>query len=105
MDDLTANGPRGEDRYHEAFGDNIVAVIRTQISLTEDQMRRLRAEARRRRVPIAVIVREAVDRAVPVDPGDRRARYDRLLGAAGRFRSGTGDISARHDEIAGEGEW
>lgn len=33
------------------------------------------------------------------------ARSDRLLGAAGRFRSGTGDISARHDDIAGEGEW
>lgn len=80
-------------------------MIRTQISLTEDQMRRLRAEAGRRGVPIASVVREAVDRTVPVDPANRRARFDRLLGAAGRFRSGTGDIAARHDDIAGEGEW
>jgi hypothetical protein len=80
-------------------------MIRTQISLTDDQMRRLRAEARRRGVPIAEVVRDAVDRAVPVDPANRRARFDRLLGAAGRFRSGTGDVSIHHDDIAGEGEW
>jgi hypothetical protein len=80
-------------------------VIRTQISLTEEQMRRLRAEARRRRVPIAEVVREAVDRMVPLDPGDRAARFRRALAAVGRFDSGTGDLSARHDEIAGEGEW
>lgn len=80
-------------------------MIRTQISLTEDQMRRLRLEARRRKVPIAEIVRAAIDRAVPTDPGDRRARLDRLLTAAGRFRSGSGDVASRHDEMAGEGEW
>lgn len=80
-------------------------MFRTQISLTEDQMRRLRAEARRRRVPIAEVVREAVDRAVPRDPGDRVARFERALAAAGRFHSGTGDVSARHDEIAGDSTW
>jgi hypothetical protein len=80
-------------------------MIRTQISLTEDQMRRLRAEARRRGLPIAEVVRDAVDRIVPVDPGDGRARFQRLLAAAGRCHSGSGDVAARHDEIAGEGEW
>jgi hypothetical protein len=78
---------------------------RTQISLTADQMRRLRAEARRRRVPIAAVVRDAVDRVVPLDPGDRRARFERALGAVGRFDSGSGDVSARHDEIAGDTRW
>jgi hypothetical protein len=80
-------------------------VIRTQISLTPEQMRRLRAEARRRGVPIAEVVRDAVDRVVPGDPDGRQARFDRALAAAGTFRSGTGDVSARHDAIAGEGEW
>jgi hypothetical protein len=80
-------------------------VIRTQISLTVDQMRRLRAEARRRRVPMAEVVREAVDRMVPLDPGDRAAKFGRAFAAVGRFDSGTGDLSARHDEIAGEGDW
>jgi hypothetical protein len=80
-------------------------VIRTQISLTEDQMRRLRAEARRRRVPIAAVVREAVERLVPEESDARNARFQRALGAAGRYHSGTGDLSSRHDEIAGEGDW
>ena len=80
-------------------------MVRTQISLTEDQMRRLRAEARRRQMPIAAIVREAVDRAVPVDPGDRLAQFQRALSAVGRFDSGSGDVSARHDEIAGDTRW
>jgi hypothetical protein len=68
-------------------------------------MRRLRAEARRRGVPIAQVVREAVDRAVPVDPGEREARFRRALSIAGRFHSDTGDVAARHDDIAGETDW
>lgn len=80
-------------------------MLRTQISLTEDQMRRLRREAKRRGVPIAEVVRDAVDRVVPPDPGGRQARLERALAAVGRFRSGTGDVAARHDEIAGESRW
>jgi len=68
-------------------------------------MRRLRAEALRRRVPIAAVVRDAVDRAVPADPGDRRAMFQRAISAVGRFDSGSGDVSARHDEIAGDSRW
>ena len=80
-------------------------MIRTQISLTEDQMRRLRAEARRRRVAIAEVVREAVDRAVPHESDDRRLRFKRALNVAGRFHSGSGDLAVKHDEIAGEADW
>jgi hypothetical protein len=49
-------------------------MIRTQISVSEEQMRRLRAEARRRNVAIAEFVRDAIDRSIPADPGERRAR-------------------------------
>lgn len=87
------------------MSDNVSGMVRTQISLTEEQMGRLRAEARRRRVPIAAIVREAVERAVPADPGDRRAGFQQALSAVGRFDSGSGDVSARHDEIAGDAQW
>jgi len=80
-------------------------MVRTQISLTDDQMRRLRSEARRRGVPIAAVVRDAVDRVVPGRPSGRGAAFQRALGAAGRFDSGTGDVAARHDEIAGETDW
>jgi hypothetical protein len=80
-------------------------MIRTQISLTEDQMRRLRSEARRRGVPIAAVVRDALDRVVPGGAKHRDEAFSRALAAAGRFDSGTGDIAARHDEIAGEADW
>lgn len=83
----------------------VAGMIRTQISLTEEQMRRLRAEARRRHVAIAAVVRDAVDRMVPVDPEGRRARWERALQAAGRFDSGTGDVASDHDAIAGETRW
>jgi hypothetical protein len=80
-------------------------VLRTQISLTEDQMRRLRREAKRRGVPIAEVVRDAVDRVVPPDPGNRQAKLERARGPGGRFRSGPGDVAARHDELAGDSRW
>ncbi len=80
-------------------------MVRTQISLTDEQMRRLRIEARRRGVPIAAVVRDAVDRAVPGGPNSRHEAFARALAAAGRFNSGVGDVAARHDEIAGEINW
>lgn len=56
-------------------------------------------------MPIAEVVRDAVDRVVPHDPGSRQAKLERALAALGRFRSGTGDVADRHDEIAGESRW
>jgi hypothetical protein len=80
-------------------------MVRTQISLTDDQMRRLRSEARRRGLPIAAVVREAVDRWVPGGATTHDEAFSRALAAAGRFDSLTGDVAARHDEIAGEADW
>jgi hypothetical protein len=80
-------------------------VIRTQISLTDDQMRRLRQEARRRHVSLATVVRDAVDKAVPDEGAQRRARVDELLAAAGSAASGTGTVARDHDAILGEGRW
>ena len=87
-----------EDCYHRM-------VIRTQISLTEDQMGRLRREARRRHVSLAAVVRDAVDRFVPDEDAERNALIDALLSVAGTASSGTGDVAERHDEILGEGRW
>jgi hypothetical protein len=79
-------------------------VIRTQISLTEDQMVRLRREARRRRVSLAAVVRDAVDQVVPAVEDPRRARLAALLATAGSVASGTGRVALDHDaELGGEG--
>jgi hypothetical protein len=85
----------------QARTDIMSSVIRTQISLTEAQMDRLRREARRRHTSIAAIIRDAVDATVTED-ADRLTRQRRAFGLAGAFSSGRSDTSERHDEILGE---
>lgn len=84
------------DCYH-------AGMIRTQISLTEDQMRRLRREARSRHMSLAAVIRDAVDRVVPDEDARRRDRIETLLTAAGSATSGTGRVARDHDaELAGD---
>ena len=77
-------------------------MIRTQISLTERQARRLRRLAADRSVSMATIIREAIDVYVPDDEAARAARTARVLAAAGRFDSGLVDVSERHDDYLAE---
>jgi hypothetical protein len=70
-------------------------VIRTQISLSRDQMDALRREARRRGISIAALVRAAVDAVLAADEG--RIRAERALEAIGGFHSGRSDIGLEHD--------
>jgi hypothetical protein len=80
-------------------------MIRTQISLTEDQMRRLRREARRRHVSLAAVIRDAVDRVVPDEDARRLDRIEVLLAAAGSAASGTGSVARDHDAELAEDRW
>ena len=76
-------------------------VERTQISLTQEQARRLRGLARKRRTSMAALIRDAVDRAYP--PSDRAdQRWSTALASVGGFRSGVADVSAEHDRELGE---
>ena len=77
-------------------------MIRTQITLTERQARRLRRLAADRGVSMATIVREAIDVYAPDDAAARSARTARVLAAAGRFDSGQVDVSERHDDYLAE---
>jgi hypothetical protein len=75
-------------------------MIRTQISLTEKQMRRLRDAADRRGISMAQVVRDAVEEHLSNDPDDRGRRWDRAIGAAGAHRSDTETgtaVSRDHD--------
>jgi hypothetical protein len=75
------------------------AVIRVQIQFTEPELLALRSEASSRGVSVSAVVREAVDaslarrRRVP----SREELRARAIAACGQFRSGLGDVSARHD--------
>ncbi|HEX9505559.1 MAG TPA: ribbon-helix-helix protein, CopG family [Acidimicrobiia bacterium] len=70
-------------------------MIRTQISLSEEQMERLRRLARHRRTSIAALLREAVDARFSDVPSHERERALRVVGA---FASGAHDTSEHHDE-------
>ena len=75
-------------------------MVRMQIQFTEVEVEALRSEASQRNVSIAAVVREAVDESLLRRPAgvslDERKR--RAKAACGRFRSGLGDVSVRHDE-------
>ena len=75
-------------------------MIRMQIQFTEEEATALRREAVQRHISIAAVVREAVDErlAQPRPEPTLDERKARAKAACGRFRSGLGDVSARHDE-------
>lgn len=83
----------------------MLAMIRTQISLTEDQMRRLRREARRRKVSLASVVREAIDQAVPDEDVERARRIETMLAAAGGAASVSGTVARDHDDVLAGDRW
>ncbi len=80
-------------------------MIRTQVSLTEEQMRRLRREALRRHMSLASIIRDAVDQVVPDEDVQRRERIDALLAVAGSAASGTGSVAREHDDVLAGYRW
>lgn len=54
---------------------------RLQILVDEDRYRRLEERARRRGVPVAVVVREAIDRSLAIDQSRRATAARHILGA------------------------
>jgi hypothetical protein len=78
-------------------------LYRTQIQLTKAQVSALKAEAARRGQSMAAVIRDAVDQlAVQGAASTADRRRARALAAVGRFRSGRGDVSVRHDAYLAE---
>ena len=75
------------------------AMIRTQIQLTDDQMRKLRRVARAQGLSIAEAVRRLIDKGIDEELPDRRALYARALPWVGAFRdhAGESDVAEHHD--------
>lgn len=77
-------------------------MIRTQVSLTPDQMAGLRRLASQRRISLAATLREAVDDAL--ERADRRARRERALRAIATLsHQGPCDLAEAHDRHLDEG--
>ena len=78
-------------------------MVRTQIQLTEEQARRIKAVAARNSVSQAEVIRRLVDRMLPLEEArDSAEMKKRAIAAAGKVRSGTGDLAAKHDEYLAE---
>ena len=78
-------------------------MVRTQIQLTEDQAKKVKKIAAHRGVPMAEVIRDAIDGVIRSEARtvleDRRKR---ALDIVGKFRSGKGDVSKRHDAYLAE---
>jgi hypothetical protein len=70
-------------------------VLRIQSSLTEDQMKRLRAEAKRRGISVAAILCDALEARVRV--GEWETRKRRALEVVGAYRLSHTDVGVNHD--------
>lgn len=76
-------------------------MIRTQIQLTEQQTRGLRALSRREGVSMSALIRRSVDRLLAEQAPERTALYARAATLVGAFPdpSGSTDISSEHDRV------
>jgi len=73
-------------------------MVRTQIQLTEEQMKAIKRIATARHLSVAELIRRAVDLVIKssmtVEPEERQKR---ALEIVGKFRSGRRDTSKKHD--------
>jgi hypothetical protein len=74
---------------------------RLQILIDEEQYRRLEAAAARRKVPIAVVVREALDARLALHPSDRRKAADAVLSASRMKVPDPEELRAELDALRG----
>jgi predicted Ser/Thr protein kinase len=74
---------------------------RTQVSLTDEQIKALRQEAVRRGVSMAEVVRDAIEDHLQHASQGEMIR--RALAVVGRFSSGRSDVALEHDRELEQG--
>ena len=74
-------------------------MVRTQIQLTEEQARRVRAIGREKGVSMAEVIRRFIDRGLGDEPSSRDHLYARAATLVGVFedRDGATDLGEGHD--------
>jgi hypothetical protein len=78
-------------------------VVRTQIQLTERQLRRLKTLARQRGVSVAELIRRAVDQASDTSlVADEEEMRQRALEVIGKYADPAPDVSEQHDRYLAE---
>lgn len=78
-------------------------MVRTQIQMTEEQMKRLKRMASIEHRSMAELIRQAVDIFITSKLGaDIKEKQKRAIAAAGRFHSRLSDVSESHDKYLAE---
>ncbi len=79
-------------------------MVRTQIQLSEEQARRLRAIANREGISLAEVIRRCVDTALAERKPDPAALYARAADLVGRFKDNQSatDLAVEHDQYLDE---
>jgi len=76
-----------------------IAMIRTQIQLTDEQSTTLKRLAAKRHEPVAELIRQGVEILLHSISGiSSEERRHRAIAVAGRFHSGRPDLSGSHDK-------
>ncbi len=86
-------------------GWHYLGMIRTRVSLTRDQMRRLALEAARQHISRAAVIRDAVDQFIADIESRRVERVETLLAASGSAASGSGSVAIDHDVELAPDRW
>jgi predicted transcriptional regulator len=94
-DGSTGRVGRGEGSHTAPEATMCMSMKRTTVLLDETTAPRLEQQARQRRQPKTVLIREALDQYLDRGPQDRLPRL--AFVAAGR--SGRSDVAERHDEL------
>lgn len=77
-------------------------MVRTQIQLTEEQVRLLREMAATGRESMASLIRRAVDQFLLNRKPDRMTLYRQAESVLGKYEAGVVDISIEHDRYLAE---
>jgi hypothetical protein len=73
-------------------------MVRTQVQLTDRQLKALRDASSATGRSVADLIREGVDQYLTGRTEfAREERIERAIGVAGKFSSGLSDVSAKHD--------
>lgn len=80
-------------------------MVRTQIQLTEEQIKEVKRIAQTRHISVAEIIREAVNNVIRSGAGvtvNAEDQRNRAMKAVGKFSSEKRDISRKHDKYLSE---
>lgn len=77
-------------------------MIRTQIQLTDEQVKTLKYRAAESKQSVASLIRTAVDRFLANNEPDRSVLYRQAQSVIGKYEADFSDISVEHDHYLDE---